>query len=85
MMALTGIVFTMAFVMVQLSAIAYSPRLVVWFARDRMLFHALGAFTATFVQALFALACVDRGRGSSPVHGLRRADTGARAQTRRSF
>ena len=61
MMALTGIVFAMAFVMVQFSAIAYSPRLVLWFARDRMLFHALGAFTATFVYALFTLAWVDRG------------------------
>src|SRR5580698_9384028 len=57
MMALTGIVFAMAFVMVQFSAIAYSPRLVLWFARDRMLFHALGAFT---------LAWVDRG-GSAKV------------------
>ena len=62
MMALTGIVFAMAFVMVQFSAIAYSPRLVLWFARDRVLFHALGAFTATFVYALFTLAWVDRGR-----------------------
>jgi uncharacterized membrane protein len=66
MMALTGIVFAMAFVMVQFSAIAYSPRLVLWFARDRMLFHALGAFTATFIYALFALAWVDRG-GSAKV------------------
>ena len=61
MMALTGIVFAMAFVMVQFSAIAYSPRLVLWFARDRTLFHALGAFTATFIYALFTLAWVDRG------------------------
>ena len=61
MMALTGIVFAMAFVMVQFSAIAYSPRLVLWFARDRMMFHALGAFTATFVYALFTLVWVDRG------------------------
>jgi uncharacterized membrane protein len=68
MMALTGIVFAMAFVMVQFSAIAYSPRLVLWFARDRMLFHALGAFTATFVYALFTLAWVDRGgSGKVPV------------------
>ena len=66
MMALTGIVFAMAFVMVQFSAIAYSPRLVLWFARDRVLFHALGAFTATFVYALFTLAWVDR-RGSARV------------------
>ncbi len=66
MMALTGIVFAMAFVMVQFSAIAYSPRLVLWFARDRMMFHALGVFTATFVYALFTLAWVDRG-GSGTV------------------
>ena len=66
MMALTGIVFAMAFVMVQFSAIAYSPRLVLWFARDRMMFHALGLFTATFVYALFTLAWVDRG-GSAKV------------------
>ena len=61
MMALTGIVFAMAFVMVQFSAIAYSPRLVLWFARDRMLFHSLGAFSATFIYALFTLAWTDRG------------------------
>jgi len=66
MMALTGIVFAMAFVMVQFSAIAYSPRVVLWFSRDRMLFHALGTFTATFIYALFALAWVDRG-GSGTV------------------
>ncbi len=66
MMALTGIVFAMAFVMVQFSAIAYSPRLVLWFARDRMMFHALGVFTATFVYALFTLVWVDRG-GSAKV------------------
>jgi uncharacterized membrane protein len=61
MMALTGIVFAMAFVMVQFGAIAYSPRLVVWFARDRALFHALGIFAATFLYALFTLVWVDRG------------------------
>jgi uncharacterized membrane protein len=66
MMALTGIVFAMAFVMVQFSAIAYSPRLVLWFTRDRIMFHALGVFTATFVYALFTLAWVDRG-GSAKI------------------
>jgi hypothetical protein len=34
----------MGFVMVQFSAVAYSPRLVLWLARDRTLFHALGRF-----------------------------------------
>src|SRR5512145_2205190 len=61
MMALTGIVFAMAFVMVQFSAIAYSPRLVLWFARDHALFHSLGVFSATFLYALFTLAWIDRG------------------------
>jgi uncharacterized membrane protein len=44
MMALTGLVFALAFVMVQFSAIAYSPRLVNWLARDPLLYHAMGAF-----------------------------------------
>ncbi|MGP0091527.1 MAG: DUF2254 domain-containing protein [Xanthobacteraceae bacterium] len=61
MMALTGIVFSIAFVMVQFSAIAYSPRLVLWFARDRTLFHSLGIFVATFIYALGTLAWIDRG------------------------
>jgi uncharacterized membrane protein len=68
MMALTGIVFAMAFLMVQFSALAYSPRLVLWFARDRGLFHALGVFSATFMYALFTLAWKDRaGSGIVPL------------------
>ena len=46
MIALTGIVFSLTFVMVQFSATAYSPRLVLWIARDRAMMHALGIFTA---------------------------------------
>lgn len=41
MMALTGIVFAIAIVIVQFSAIAYSPRLALLFTKDRTLFHAL--------------------------------------------
>jgi uncharacterized membrane protein len=66
MMALTGIVFAIAFVMVQFSAIAYSPRLALWFARDQALFHSLGVFVATFIYSLATLAWVDR-RGSGAV------------------
>jgi uncharacterized membrane protein len=67
MMALTGIVFAMAFVMVQFSAIAYSPRLTLWFARDPVVFHSLGAFSATFMLALSTLAWLDRdGSGGHP-------------------
>jgi len=67
MMALTGIVFSIAFVMVQFNAIVYSPRLVIWFARDRLLFHSMGVFVATFMYSLGTLAWIDRGgRGVVP-------------------
>src|SRR6516165_3748682 len=61
MIALTGIVFSLTFVMVQFSATAYSPRLVLWISRDPVISHAIGVFTATFLYALAALAWVDRG------------------------
>src|SRR5246500_5000208 len=61
MIALTGIVFSLTFVMVQFSATAYSPRLVLWIARDPVMSHSLGVFTAPFLYALSALAWVDRG------------------------
>ena len=71
MMALTGIVFALAFVMVQFSAIAYSPRLVAWFGRDPVLFHALGLFTATFFYAIATLAWIDRGgNGTVPLFSV---------------
>ena len=60
MLALTAIVFSLTFVMVQFSATAYSPRLVLWVARDRVISHALGVFTATFLYALAALGGVAR-------------------------
>lgn len=67
MMALTGIVFSLSFVMVQFSATAYSPRLVLWVSRDRVLSHALGIFSATFLYAIAALAWLDRnGSGRVP-------------------
>jgi uncharacterized membrane protein len=61
MMPLTGLVFSLAFVMVQFSATAYSPRLVSWLAGSAIMSHSLGIFTATFLYALAALAWVDRG------------------------
>jgi uncharacterized membrane protein len=61
MMALTGIVFAIAFVLVQFSAIAYSPRLVILFATSPTLFHTLGIFFATFTYSLVALIWTDRG------------------------
>jgi uncharacterized membrane protein len=66
MMALTGIAFAVAFVIVQFSAVAYSPRLVAMFASDPKLFHALGVLFATFTYSLSALMWTDRG-GSGAV------------------
>src|ERR1041385_2112173 len=59
-MTLSAIDFSLTFVMVQFSATAYSPRLVLWLARDPMLAHALGVFTGTFLYAIAAIAWVDR-------------------------
>jgi uncharacterized membrane protein len=68
MMALTGIVFAIAFVMVQFSASAYSPRLVVVFGSDPSPYHTLGIFSATFGYSLVALAWTDHGEsGTAPL------------------
>ena len=70
MLALTAIVFSLIFVMVQFSATAYSPRLVLWVANDPLVPHAMGVFAATFLYALSALAWVDRyASGRVPLGG----------------
>ncbi len=61
MMALTGIVFAIAFVMVQFSALAYSPRLVVMFASNPALYHSLGFSSRHLSTRLLALIWTDRG------------------------
>lgn len=71
MLALTAIVFSLTFVMVQFSATAYSPRLVLWIASDPVMAHSIGVFTATFLYALASLAWVDRaGSGRVPLVGI---------------
>jgi uncharacterized membrane protein len=60
MIALTGIVFAVGLVMVQFSAIAYSPRLVLLLVRDPAIFHTLGVFIATFFYSLAELAWIGR-------------------------
>jgi len=66
-LAMTAIVFSLAFVMVQFSSAAYSPRLVLWLSRDPVIWHAMGIFTATFLYSLVALIWVDRyGSGRVP-------------------
>lgn len=68
MMALTAIIFSIAYITVQFSAIAYSPRLALWYANDPRMFHALGIFIATFVYALWMMAWVNRGgNGTVPL------------------
>jgi len=62
MMSLTAIVFSIAFVIVQFSASAYSKRLVLLIGRDPILYASLGMFIATFTYALAALSYVDRDR-----------------------
>ena len=80
-MALTGIVFAIAFVMVQFSAVAYSPRLVVMFASSPTLFHTLGVFVATFIYSLAALMWTDRnGSGTVPLFSSLLVDRSARRQ-----
>ena len=70
MIALTGIVFSLAFVMVQFSAVAYSPRLVSWISRDPVIWHSIGVFTATFLYAIADMAWIDRtGSGTVPFFG----------------
>jgi uncharacterized membrane protein len=71
MMALTGLVFALAFIMVQFSAVAYSPRLVSMFIGDQMLYHSIGLFSSTFIFAFFALSWVDRnGSGKVPSYSV---------------
>jgi uncharacterized membrane protein len=59
-MTLSAIVFSLTFVMVQFSATAYSPRLVLWLAEAPVLSHALGIFTGTYLYCISAIAWVDR-------------------------
>ena len=67
MIALTGIVFSLAFVMVQFSATAYSPRLVLWIAREPLVWHGVGIFSATFLYSLGATAWVQHERAGGGV------------------
>lgn len=59
-MALTGIVFSLVFILVQFGSTAYSPRLVVSLTRDPIVAHAIGIFSATFVYNLAAILQMGR-------------------------
>jgi len=55
MIAFTGFVFSMIFVMIQFGSSTYSPRLATFFLHDRITRNALGMFIATFMYALLTL------------------------------
>lgn len=61
MLTFTGLVFSMSLLMIQFSSSFYSHRLAQHLLRDRVVQHALGIFTATFLYALIALVVIDFG------------------------
>jgi uncharacterized membrane protein len=65
MMAFTGIVFSLLFVLLQFGATAYSPRIVDILGRNSVLYDAGGVFTGTFLYTLMALRGVGRSWDSS--------------------
>jgi uncharacterized membrane protein len=65
MMAFTGIVFALLFILLQFGSTAYSPHIVPLLTRNRTLNHASGIFTGTFVYSLMALRGVDADSGKT--------------------
>ncbi|CAM3595720.1 DUF2254 domain-containing protein [Nocardioides marinus] len=59
MISVTGLVFSITMVVLQLAASQYSPRVLRTFLEDRLTQHTLGAFAASFVYALTVLRSVD--------------------------
>ena len=55
MMAFTGIVFSLLFLLLQFGSTAYTPRIVGILGRNRVIYHAGGVFTGTFLYSLMAL------------------------------
>jgi uncharacterized membrane protein len=60
MIAFTGIVFSMIFVILQFQSGTYSPRLVHALQQD-VTPHAIGIFTGTFIYTLLSIRAVDAG------------------------
>ncbi len=59
MISVTGLVFSITMVVLQLASSQYSPRVLRTFLEDRLTQHTLGAFAASFVYALTVLRSVD--------------------------
>jgi uncharacterized membrane protein len=60
MIAFTGLVVSIAVVVVQFGASQYTPRLVSRFRRDPIVKHALGAFIAPAIFSLVSLGSIGR-------------------------
>lgn len=58
MITLSGLVFSLVFVLVQFGSATYSPRITRIFAHSYVLNNALGIFTGTFVYSLMALRTI---------------------------
>ncbi len=61
MIAFTGVVFSLTSLALQFASTSYSPRVIGELGQRRMLGHALGVFTGTFLYSLLAIGTVDRG------------------------
>jgi uncharacterized membrane protein len=55
MMAFTGLVFSLLFVLIQFGSTEFTPRIVDILGRDESLYNAGGIFTGTFLYGLMAL------------------------------
>lgn len=69
MISVTGLVFSITMVVLQLASSQYSPRVLQTFLEDRITQHTLGLFAASFVHALTVLRSV-RARDGVPQLGV---------------
>jgi uncharacterized membrane protein len=69
MITLSGLVFSLLFVLVQFGSVSYSPRITRLFAHAHVLHHSLGIFTGTFLYSLMALRTIGMEQ-SARVSGL---------------
>lgn len=64
MMTFTGVVLSLLFVMLELGATGYSPRIVSSWVKDPRIANATGVFTGTFAYSLMALRAIGLVQGS---------------------
>lgn len=63
MISVTGLVFSITIVVLQLASSQFTPRLLAWFLRSRITQVTLGVFAASFMFALASLRSVHDGLG----------------------